>query len=166
MEPDRLHATPSMGHPPSRERQRQQPAQRGHIGRSLTVAQGRTLREQKLRRTASKAIGKFGSTHHAKAKGTQPSRSATVKLYSPTATQPSPLLPLAERRSQEDKPPYHKSTGVSHDESKVDLTPDGGSAGREGRQFAVWNVGNNGRIYLRYVGWRLPAQETSLVDVT
>jgi hypothetical protein len=30
-----------------------------------------------------------------------------------------------------------------------DLTPDGGSAGREGRQFTVANVGNNGRIYLR-----------------
>jgi hypothetical protein len=34
-------------------------------------------------------------------------------------------------------------------EVKVDITPDGGSAGREGRQFAVANVGNNGRIYLR-----------------
>jgi hypothetical protein len=30
-----------------------------------------------------------------------------------------------------------------------DITPDGGSAGREGRQFTVANVGNNGRIYLR-----------------
>ncbi|KAJ4306730.1 Guanine nucleotide exchange factor lte1 [Collariella sp. IMI 366227] len=30
-----------------------------------------------------------------------------------------------------------------------DITPDEGSAGREGRQFAVANVGNNGRIYLR-----------------
>lgn len=34
-------------------------------------------------------------------------------------------------------------------EVRVDITPDGGSAGREGRQFAVANVGNNGRIYLR-----------------
>jgi hypothetical protein len=32
---------------------------------------------------------------------------------------------------------------------RVDITPDGGSAGREGRQFTVANVGNNGRIYLR-----------------
>ncbi|EPE29313.1 Ras GEF [Glarea lozoyensis ATCC 20868] len=30
-----------------------------------------------------------------------------------------------------------------------EITPDGGSAGREGRQFTVANVGNNGRIYLR-----------------
>jgi hypothetical protein len=34
-------------------------------------------------------------------------------------------------------------------EHMVDITPDGGSAGREGRQFTVANVGNNGRIYLR-----------------
>jgi len=32
---------------------------------------------------------------------------------------------------------------------KFGMTPDGGSAGREGRQFTVANVGNNGRIYLR-----------------
>jgi hypothetical protein len=32
---------------------------------------------------------------------------------------------------------------------KQDIAPDGGSAGREGRQFTVANVGNNGRIYLR-----------------
>ena len=32
---------------------------------------------------------------------------------------------------------------------KNDITPDGSSAGREGRQFTVANVGNNGRIYLR-----------------
>jgi len=32
---------------------------------------------------------------------------------------------------------------------KYDITPDGGSAGREGRHFTVANVGNNGKIYLR-----------------
>jgi hypothetical protein len=32
---------------------------------------------------------------------------------------------------------------------KFDITPDGGSAGREGRQFTVAKVGNNGKIYLR-----------------
>ena len=32
---------------------------------------------------------------------------------------------------------------------KFEITPDGGSAGREGRQFTVAKVGNNGRIYLR-----------------
>jgi hypothetical protein len=37
------------------------------------------------------------------------------------------------------------------EEGKFNITPDGGSAGREGRQFTVSKVGNNGRIYLRYV---------------
>lgn len=32
---------------------------------------------------------------------------------------------------------------------KSEVTPDGGSGGREGRQFTVAKVGNNGRIYLR-----------------
>lgn len=36
------------------------------------------------------------------------------------------------------------------EDGKHDITPDGGSAAREGRQFTVANVGNNGRIYLRY----------------
>lgn len=35
------------------------------------------------------------------------------------------------------------------DEVKKDIAPDGGSAGREGRQFTVAKVGNNGKIYLR-----------------
>jgi hypothetical protein len=32
---------------------------------------------------------------------------------------------------------------------KNEIAPDGASAGREGRQFTVAKVGNNGRIYLR-----------------
>lgn len=32
---------------------------------------------------------------------------------------------------------------------KVNITPEAISGGREGRQFAVSHVGNNGRIYLR-----------------
>jgi hypothetical protein len=35
------------------------------------------------------------------------------------------------------------------EDGKDEVAPDGGSAGREGRQFTVANVGNNGRIYLR-----------------
>lgn len=37
------------------------------------------------------------------------------------------------------------------EDAKQEITPEGSSAGREGRQFTVANVGNNGRIYLRYV---------------
>ena len=39
----------------------------------------------------------------------------------------------------------------SRQTSNGNITPDGGSGGREGRQFTVGNVGNNGMIYLRYV---------------
>lgn len=36
------------------------------------------------------------------------------------------------------------------EDMRNDIAPDGSSAGREGRQFTVAKVGNNGRIYLRY----------------
>ncbi|RDA87886.1 hypothetical protein CP532_1727 [Ophiocordyceps camponoti-leonardi (nom. inval.)] len=63
-----------------------------------------------------------------------PSKPATaVRSVPPPPLRP--LLPVTERRSSEEK------TGA--------VAPDGSSAGREGRQFAVANVGNNGRIYLR-----------------
>lgn len=39
----------------------------------------------------------------------------------------------------------------SSNRNNQELTPDGNSGSREGRQFTVANVGNNGRIYLRYV---------------
>lgn len=61
-----------------------------------------------------------------------------------------PLLPVTERKSQEENAALRRPRKES-DADKWDITPDGGSAGREGRQFAVANVGNNGRIYLRYV---------------
>lgn len=61
-------------------------------------------------------------------------------------TTSKPLLPLSERRSHEEKKQREAET------DRWDIAPDGSSAGREGRQFAVSNVGNNGRIYLRYVG--------------
>ncbi|KAF4584416.1 Ras guanine nucleotide exchange factor [Ophiocordyceps camponoti-floridani] len=47
-----------------------------------------------------------------------------------------PLVPVTERRSSEEKI------------AKAALVKDGSSTGRQGRQFAVSNVGNNGRIYL------------------
>jgi len=62
---------------------------------------------------------------------------------------PRSLLPVTEKRSQEENKldARGKKEGLAE---KWDITPDGGSAGREGRQFTVANVGNNGRIYLRY----------------
>lgn len=70
-------------------------------------------------------------------------------------TKPKPLLPITERRTQEQKVPVTRLRTNSETE-KWDIAPDGNSAGREGRQFAVANVGNNGRIYLRYVSFSFP----------
>ncbi|KAI6418201.1 hypothetical protein MCOR21_010937, partial [Pyricularia oryzae] len=61
---------------------------------------------------------------------------------------PRSLLPVTERKSQdENRGDMRKRKGSIKE--KTDIAPDGASAGREGRQFAVANVGNNGRIYLR-----------------
>ncbi|ETS79312.1 hypothetical protein PFICI_09165 [Pestalotiopsis fici W106-1] len=59
-----------------------------------------------------------------------------------------PLVPAIERRTiGEDEKLGRLRKGS--DAEKWDLTPDGGSASREGRQFTVANVGHNGKIYLR-----------------
>lgn len=84
----------------------------------------------------------------------------TVAANKPrTRTMPTqkvnPLLPVTERKSQEEKTASRRPRKNS-DNDKWDITPDGGSAGREGRQFTVANVGNNGRIYLRYVPQGIP----------
>lgn len=68
----------------------------------------------------------------------------------PPNSKPKPLLPITERRTQEQKASVPRPRTNSETE-RWDIAPDGNSAGREGRQFAVANVGNNGRIYLRYV---------------
>lgn len=67
---------------------------------------------------------------------------------SPSAVSKS-LLPVTERKSQEENKLDWRVKKDS-DVEKWDIAPDGSSAGREGRQFTVANVGNNGRIYLRY----------------
>ncbi|KAF7550544.1 hypothetical protein G7Z17_g5630 [Cylindrodendrum hubeiense] len=86
----------------------------------------------------------------------RPARSATTRMPPSTAR---PLVPVTERRSHQPRPSTTRghreapTTATDADQpnnlSKYDIVPDGGSAGREGRQFAVSNVGNNGRIYLR-----------------
>lgn len=83
-----------------------------------------------------------------------PNAPAAVANKPRTRTMPTqkvnPLLPVTERKSQEEKAAPRRPRKNS-EADKWDITPDGGSAGREGRQFTVANVGNNGRIYLRYV---------------
>jgi hypothetical protein len=74
---------------------------------------------------------------------------------------PAPRSKTAERRSPDLMRKKQLQEGLRKENSvnrrarrdvedgRIDVTPDGGSAGREGRQFTVANVGNNGRIYLR-----------------
>ncbi|CAP71129.1 uncharacterized protein PODANS_6_4970 [Podospora anserina S mat+] len=75
---------------------------------------------------------------------------ARTKLWaSSSAAHSKPLLPVTERRSQEENLAGRRAKKASVDDEKWDIALDGGSAGREGRNFAVANVGHNGRIYLR-----------------
>ncbi|KAM0194206.1 hypothetical protein ACHAPI_007235 [Fusarium lateritium] len=85
-----------------------------------------------------------------------PSVRSTTTARMPTSTAVAkPLVPLSERRIHLKKTTTRslKDSDSNTDNqgslSRWEITPDGGSAGREGRQFAVANVGNNGRIYLR-----------------
>ncbi|KAL0940323.1 RasGEF domain-containing protein [Colletotrichum truncatum] len=74
----------------------------------------------------------------------------TSKMRLPGSSS-KPLVPVTEKKSEEwnQSPARRLRADSSADDNKFDITPDGGSAGREGRQFTVANVGNNGRIYLR-----------------
>ncbi|KAM7204800.1 guanine nucleotide exchange factor LTE1 [Rhypophila sp. PSN 637] len=138
MEPDPLPPPPSSSTStslPSRLRQ-QVLAQRG-----ISVRDAKS----RLRRTPPK-FGQDGDKVTSTSTPASPS-SATARLR--IATLPKSLLPVTERKSQEENTPIRRNKPGSLDEDKWDITPEGGSAGREGRQFAVANVGNNGRIYLR-----------------
>lgn len=80
---------------------------------------------------------------------------ATQRLRGPPPANSSrtpPLLPLSERKQGQNM--LVSRPGQNSEPERLDITPDGGSGGREGRRFAVSNVGNNGRIYLRCVVWR------------
>jgi hypothetical protein len=83
-------------------------------------------------------------------------------LDGPVKPSPAPAVARVTRRAspgtsnmrrnqdgmRQEKHAAARAVGVGG-EARVDIIPDGGSAGREGRQFTVANVGNNGRIYLR-----------------
>ncbi|WXC66970.1 hypothetical protein SNK03_012740 [Fusarium graminearum] len=83
------------------------------------------------------------------------STTTAARMPASTTTAAKPLVPLSERRIHQTKhtPRSLKDSDSSADNqgslARWEIAPDGGSAGREGRQFTVANVGNNGRIYLR-----------------
>jgi hypothetical protein len=108
----------------------------------------RAAKDARPTRTSPKLLGASGK------KDASPLKSTTNRLMGRAIARTAPaagkpLLPVTERRSHEDK---LGSRGKREaDTDKWDIAPDGSSAGREGRQFTVANVGNNGRIYLRQV---------------
>ena len=81
-----------------------------------------------------------------RALGNEADRSAQPKTQLSHAHASKPLLPVAQRRPGGDDA---KNSKGKKDIDATNITPDGGSAGREGRQFTVANVGNNGKIFLR-----------------
>lgn len=131
-------------------RSRQQPPSPRHppVGRDLPSRPERTLRDARLRRSPPEP-GNDGERPKV-GRGPPPVSLQKPKLWGSANAQAKPLLPLTERKSHEENLAGRRARKGSQDGEKWDITPDGGSAGREGRQFAVANVGNNGRIYLRY----------------
>ncbi|KAL6864137.1 guanine nucleotide exchange factor-like protein [Trichoderma novae-zelandiae] len=79
------------------------------------------------------------------AKDTSPPKLSTKLLRKPSTTG-RPIVPLTERRS------VSKTLSIGRRDEENDrweVAPDGASAGREGRQFTVAKVGNNGKLFLR-----------------
>ena len=146
MEGNQLPTPPSTA-VSARIRQQQLLHQREQSLRTPTSSVGKTLRDARQQRSPPRPVrdgeriapiaGSVGGNKRPKSK----------PRASPSAL-PSTLLPVSERRSQEDTPHWRTKKG-SQEDDRFDIAPDGGSAGREGRQFTVANVGNNGRIYLR-----------------
>jgi hypothetical protein len=133
--------SPPASRPPTTLRPRQPPPHRSLSGKKPQSP--RAPREVRFQKSPP-ILGRDGE--RAPGKG---SKSKVMRL-SPNAMHRS-LLPATERKPQEKKKQDGRARAES-DADRWDIAPDGGSAGREGRHFTVSNVGNNGRIYLRYDG--------------
>ncbi|KAM4059184.1 rasGEF domain-containing protein [Hirsutella rhossiliensis] len=113
---------------------------------ATNISPKRLPRDAKLKRCSPGAPGRRDTS--APNLMIRPTTKSTTKTATRAAlTAARPLVPVTERRSHEDR---NTSSAKGDPESgRWDIAPDGTSAGREGRQFTVANVGNNGRIYLR-----------------
>jgi len=138
-------------------------ARRQHSLRDAAANSQKTTRDARLRRSPPK-IGRHADKVALNLDGLEPGcgsggggakdggrRAAPKPKVRPfPGALSKPLLPATERRSHEDSgSPARRANVGSQEDDRWALTPDGGSAGREARQFAVANVGINGRIYLR-----------------
>ncbi|KAL0470317.1 hypothetical protein QR685DRAFT_544043 [Neurospora intermedia] len=119
---------------------------------SSTLLATRSLRDLRFCRPSQKLSKDGGKTMPMYA-STGPERLKTPKSRPPILGTGSgtlkPLLPVSERKSNDTTSPISTWRKYGQGSRDFDITPDGGSAGREGRHFAVANVGHNGRIYLR-----------------
>lgn len=79
------------------------------------------------------------------------SKPAAHRLLRKPSLAKQPLVPLAEARHYHHERSVSRAGARENDSEKWDANWDNPSAARDGRQFTVSNVGNNGRIYLRYV---------------
>ncbi|RYP67786.1 hypothetical protein DL771_007047 [Monosporascus sp. 5C6A] len=129
-----MEVDPLASHPPPQPRPN--PAFRQPPRRDLSTRTAKSpyvgVREPKFRRSPPRPLG-HETDKSAKGGGTSP------------VTGSKNFIPAVERKSGD------VATGARKDgdSEKSSITPDGGSAGREGRKFTVANVGNNGRIFLR-----------------
>lgn len=132
---------------PSRRAQQPSP-KKGQIARLPASARSATRVASQVRRPTPPTAAKRSPERSAPTPA--PTRPAVRSARDNPTTRSKTVLPVGERTSQGQGHGFTRARTTSEAE-RGDITPDGGSAGREGRQFTVSNVGNNGRIYLRYV---------------
>ncbi|PTB66400.1 guanine nucleotide exchange factor-like protein [Trichoderma citrinoviride] len=119
----------------------------------LSTKRRKALQLKSIQTTAAQGAGaKYDNTTRkvsggsvSDAKETTPPKPSTRVMRKPSTTG-RPIVPLTEQRS------VSRTLSLARrDEEKDrwDVAPDGASAGREGRQFTVANVGNNGKLFLR-----------------
>lgn len=97
-------------------------------------------REAKLRRSPPRLIRR----HTDKADPAAGGSGTSSGCASPVSSSKH-LVPAVERKPGD----AAANTRRDGEGESGNIVPDGGSASREGRQFTVANVGNNGRIFLR-----------------
>ncbi|KAH8677812.1 hypothetical protein BX600DRAFT_376739 [Xylariales sp. PMI_506] len=128
------------------------PARYNSVSRKSAPKRNLSIRNQRIKKGVSIRDSKTGRSQ-SRPLGAQTEQNNVAPATKPKArlspiTVVKPLLPASERRTivGDGKVGKSKKDG---DADKWDITPDGGSASREGRQFTIANVGNNGKIYLR-----------------
>lgn len=134
----------------------QQSSQRGDVSRLPASARPATRVASHAKRpsTASRSAVRNSPIKEPAPVPTKPQPFQRTRAPVPARTSRTiPLLPLSGRKPGQNAPLARARTNSELE--RWDITPDGGSAGREGRRFAVSNVGNNGRIYLRCVSVQL-----------